>query len=83
MSDAVIGAVSKIPSIAIDVPVLIGSDVKYTLALGISSNHLAELLMQQRLPSTWVAAIFDASGVIVARTTVPSVLSARADRQRC
>jgi len=71
ISDAVFGAVSKIASIAIDVPVVIDGAVKYTLALAISSSRLAELLTEQRLPSDWVTGIFDASGVMAARTANP------------
>ena len=71
VSDIVIGAVSRQPVFSIDVPVVRGSAVRYSLALGISSRQFSELLRQQRLAPSWVVSIFDLSGGIVARTHAP------------
>ena len=45
-----------------------GSEIKYTLGMGIFPERLNQILRRQQLPPNWIAVVFDTSGVIVART---------------
>src|SRR5262249_10713039 len=53
----------------IRVPVLRDGATKYVLTAVIAASAIGQLLDDQRLPSGWIAAILDAKGTIVARTT--------------
>jgi signal transduction histidine kinase len=68
ITDIIMGQVLRKPAIAINVPVLRDGQVIYTLSAGVFLPRLAELLIRQHLPPNWIAAIFDTSGAIVART---------------
>jgi signal transduction histidine kinase len=68
ISDLFIGAVTGKPIISVEVPVVIGGEVRYALAIGILPERLTEILHRQKMPSDWVAAIVDSSDTIVART---------------
>ena len=68
VSDVFIGAVTRRPLVTVLVPVIIEGRVKYTLAMGFSSENLGKMLLRQNLPAGWIAAIYDRQGVIAART---------------
>ena len=70
ISDLFSGTITKQPTIAIEVPVVSNGKIIYGLAMGIFPERLAEVLRQENMPSTWIAAIFDRNGTIVARTHV-------------
>ncbi len=67
ISDIFIGEVTQRPMLAVGVPVP-GKTIQYNLNAGIFPERFEKLLLQQRLPEGWIAAIFDGSGRIVART---------------
>jgi two-component system sensor histidine kinase/response regulator len=54
--------------ISLEVPVFSDGKVEYTLAVGIFASRLGEILRRQNLPPEWIAAIFDSSGTIAARS---------------
>jgi len=68
VSDMYIGAVTQEPLVGIEVPVIRGGKALYSLALGMDTKHLGELLRQQGIPKEWVVSIFDSAGTIVARS---------------
>lgn len=68
ISDLFIGGVTQRPIMSIDVPVFVGGKAAYVLSIGVQPEAFNAILQNQRLPSAWVAAIFDATGTIVART---------------
>lgn len=68
VTDLFTGAVAKRPLLAVGVPVVGGQAPRAVLAAGVPPERLARILVQQRLPSEWVAGIFDSTGTIVART---------------
>jgi two-component system sensor histidine kinase/response regulator len=68
ITDIIIGQVLRKPAIAINVPVFHDGQVIYTLSAGVFLPRLTELLIRQDLPPNWIAAIFDTSGAIAART---------------
>ena len=70
-SDVFSGAVIKRPTIAVDVPVFVNGEVKYSLAVGIFPERLSGMLVSQHLPPHWIAAILDTKGVLAARTHSP------------
>ncbi len=68
ITDLFIGPVIKRPLLAIGIPVRQGGTTAYSLAAGILPERLSEILTRQRLPSDWIAAIFDSTGTIASRT---------------
>jgi two-component system, sensor histidine kinase and response regulator len=68
ISDVFLGRVLHVPVISFDVPVFRDNEVKYALSVGVFPQRMAELLIRQKLPPNWIAAVLDTSGVIVART---------------
>lgn len=71
VSDVFLGGVTQQPFVAIAVPVLINGRIDYTLAMGFSPERLGEILLRQKMPADWVAAIFDGTGTVAARTKSP------------
>lgn len=71
VSDLFFGPVAKRPLVIIEVPVLVDDKVVRTLAAGIFTDRLGEILNQQRIPPDWVATIVDSAGIVVARTRDP------------
>ncbi|HEY2137219.1 MAG TPA: ATP-binding protein [Xanthobacteraceae bacterium] len=71
ISDLFMGPVAKFPLVAVDVPVWVDGVVKYGLAISLFPERLREILDRQNLPPDWIASIYDASGVVVARTRNP------------
>jgi hypothetical protein len=57
--------------VAVDVPVRLDSRVAYGLSLAIRPDTLHRVLVEQRLPADWSAALVDGRGVLVSRTTDP------------
>lgn len=68
ISDLFIGGLTQQPIMSIDVPVLSDGKVGYVLSIGIEPKDFSGILLAQRLPGDWVAAIFDTTGTIVSRT---------------
>lgn len=71
ITDVFIGIVSKRPSVAINFPVVRAGKVVYVLSMGILSEKLTALLVEQRLPSDWYAVIVDRKGIIISRQPDP------------
>jgi PAS domain S-box-containing protein len=69
ISDLYQSSVGNRPVVAIDVPIK-GEDGTSALALSLNPrlDDFAEALRRQRMPPSWVAAVVDRRGVIVART---------------
>ena len=59
------------PIVVIAVPVLHDSRVAYVLTGGFSAQTLGQVLRQQGLPASWIAAVVDRKGIIAARTHEP------------
>jgi signal transduction histidine kinase/ActR/RegA family two-component response regulator len=55
-------------AITLEVPVFSNGKVIYSLAMGIFTDRLGDILRRQNLPPDWITAIFDSSGTIAART---------------
>lgn len=71
ISQVFIGPVLKRPVISLDVPVIIDGKIAYALGIGIVPDYFNAILKAQRLPSNWIAAVFDTAGTIVGRTHSP------------
>jgi signal transduction histidine kinase/ActR/RegA family two-component response regulator len=71
ISDLFLGPVFDSWVIAVEVPVFSDGKVIYSLAMGLTPERLSEILHRQNIPPNWVAAIFDSTGTIVARTHAP------------
>jgi diguanylate cyclase (GGDEF)-like protein/PAS domain S-box-containing protein len=68
ISDLFIGGLTQRPIMSIDVPVQIHGRTRYVLSIGIEPRSFNGILQTQRLPESWIAAIFDNEGAIVSRT---------------
>ncbi|MDO8398600.1 MAG: ATP-binding protein [Bradyrhizobium sp.] len=71
ISDLFVGPVFTSWVIAVEVPVFSDGKVIYSLAMGVTPGRLSEILLRQNIPPNWVAAIFDSTGTIAARTHAP------------
>jgi hypothetical protein len=70
VTDIFEGPVAKRWLVGVGVPVSSGG-ARYSLNAGVLPEHIADVLKRQKLPPGWVAAVFDSSGTIVARTHQP------------
>ena len=68
ISDVFIGGALKRPLVAIHAPVLRDGKVIYCISTAFVPERLGQTLKEQRLPPDRVVAVFDAQGVIVARS---------------
>jgi signal transduction histidine kinase len=68
------GAVTGRVLISVDVPVFRDGRVVYDLAMTVSPDRFATVLLQQHLPPEWVGTIVDNDHVVVARTHLPEKL---------
>lgn len=71
ISPIFIGPVLKKPLMSVDVPVIIHGEIAYALGVGILPEGFNALLRAQRLPSGWVAGVFDTHGTTAGRTHLP------------
>ncbi|ROZ62733.1 PAS domain S-box protein [Ramlibacter sp. WS9] len=68
VTDLFYGKALKTHLFGIAVPVSDGTRVTHALAAGVMPETVAAMLRQQNLPRDWIAAVFDSSGTIVARS---------------
>lgn len=71
VSDLFIGGVTRRPLIAVEVPVRHEGRVVQGLAMGFFPDRLAAVLARFRADPSWIVAVLDSSGTIVARTHEP------------
>ncbi len=68
----VVGAVARGPqgewAVPVRVPVVRDAAVRYVLTAAVKPEAFVEVLNRQRLPQDWVASVFDAKGLRVARS---------------
>ena len=86
LTDMFIGPVTRMPVLAMGVPVGAGNGVAYSLNVGIEPRRIGDIVARQPLPDGWLVAVLDSSGTIVARSrdadrfvgqkAVPEVLAA-------
>lgn len=55
----------------IQVPVRIGDDMPYFLAMGVNTSSMQNLISRQNFPASWIATIVDRNGVVLARSLDP------------
>ncbi|MBA4342709.1 MAG: GGDEF domain-containing protein [Methylibium sp.] len=68
LTDLFPGPVVGRPVLAMGVPVLRGSEVVYSLNVGLSPDRINRVLLSQTLPEGWLVAVLDSSGAIVGRS---------------
>lgn len=68
ISDMRNGVVLRGPLINVDVPVFIDGKVAYVLSFAILPSQFGTIIEHQGLPKSWITAVFDSSGTIVARS---------------
>jgi PAS domain S-box-containing protein len=67
-ADLFVGAVANHPRVAVGVPVTLEGKVAYSINASITPERLQAILLGQRLPADWIAAIADNTGTVVARS---------------
>ncbi len=65
------GTLTKQPLLAAAVPVVSNGRVKYSLALGMSPAFVSDILLEEKLPAGWIAALIDRNQNFIARTLDP------------
>jgi len=65
------GPVSKLPGIAVRMPVMVGEELRYVLEFIVEPSALVKLMRAQKYPASWVAALVDRSGLFIARQPAP------------
>ena len=83
VSDLFVALDSRRPTIGINVPVVRNGKVLYALEMAFHPRALTELLLEERLPADWIAALVDKKGVFIARTRAPERFVGRAGAQSC
>jgi len=73
VSDLIYTTTDRQPIISIEVPVRIGGDIRYVLAIGLSPNYLSAL-MDAYVPPDYVGSISDRKGILIARRPLQSGL---------
>src|SRR5262245_44544716 len=68
VSDLIVGIISGRPLINVEVPILVGEEVRYVLIMALGATRLEQLLQSQRLDPQWITGITDNKGIIVARS---------------
>ena len=71
VSNLYVGGVLRKPLIGIDVPVWRDGRISYVLSVGILPESIGKVLTEQKVPVDRIVGIFDANGIIVARTVSP------------
>lgn len=71
VSDVFMAPLDKRPDYAIQVPVRIGGQVRYYLAMGISLATLQPLLERQHFRPEWIVTLVDRQGAVLARSRNP------------
>jgi len=66
VSDLNIATADGLPFISIEVPVRVGGEIRYVIALGLSPQYLSSLL-DEYVPPGIIGSIIDRKGIIVAR----------------
>ncbi len=66
VSDLSIASADGLPFISIEVPVRIGGEIRYVIALGLPPRYLSAL-MDQYVPHGVIGSIIDRNGILVAR----------------
>src|SRR5437879_1855696 len=68
VSDLVVGVISRQPLINVEVPIMVGEEVRYVLIMALDATRFEQLLQSQRLDPQWITGITDNKGIIVARS---------------
>src|SRR5215813_3068157 len=71
VSDLFIALDSRRPTIGINVPVIRDGKNLHVLEMAFHPRALTDLLLEERLPTDWIAALVDKQGVFIARTRAP------------
>jgi signal transduction histidine kinase/ActR/RegA family two-component response regulator len=73
------GPVSKVPGIAMRMPVMHGEDLRYVLEFIIEPSALVKLMQAQKYPSSWATGLIDRNGLFIARrpTLMPGAHASR------
>ncbi len=71
ISDIYIDRTKGLPLVRIDVPVLSDGKIVYRLGIVILAENFTHILRKQRLPTDWIASIFDRTGTTAGRHYAP------------
>src|SRR5205823_7016079 len=61
------GPVSKLPGIAVRLPVMQDEVLRYVLEFIVEPSALGKLMQAQKYPASWVAGLVDRNGLFIAR----------------
>ncbi len=68
ISDILVGAVSHLHFMLVNVPVLKDDEVVYVSDMAITPDHVLQVLMAREIPPDWVITVFDGNYRVIARS---------------
>jgi two-component sensor histidine kinase len=71
VSNLAIGTLLGQPIVSIEVPVYVAGEARYVLALGLSPEHITQILLEQRFPAEWRVGVVDRQGILISRLPDP------------
>jgi signal transduction histidine kinase/CheY-like chemotaxis protein len=77
VSDVFLAPVGKRYDFVVQVPVLENNEIKYFLVMGVNVAAIQALLAQQTHPPSWLSAVVDRKGTVLARSRDPQTFVGR------
>ena len=71
VSDLDTGTLPGQPIVSMEVPVRVGGEIRYVLALVFPPERITQILQEQRFPDTWRAGVVDRKGILISRIPDP------------
>jgi len=65
------GAVVRLPTVSVDVPVVIDGRIRYVLSIGVRPDYFDDMLTPKSVPDGVRASVIDPNGIIFARNMSP------------
>lgn len=82
VSDVFLSSIGKRFDFLVQIPMLEQGDLKYFLAMGVNASAIQKLIVEQQLPTSWLGAIVDRRGVVLARSRDPDKFVGRSTDER-
>lgn len=81
VSDVFLAPIGKRYDFVVQVPVVLGGEIRYFVVMGVNVTAVQTLLAQQTLPASWLSAIVDRKGTVLARSRDPQTFVGRSSNQ--
>lgn len=82
VSDVFLAPIGKRHDFVVQVPFIVGGEIRYFVVMGVNVTAIQALLSQQSLPTSWLGAVVDRMGVVMARSRDPEKFVGRSSDER-